>query len=66
MTERIRLRIPTVKISLLRGIYGVTLLDKVGGMVFRDTLHVKPLLLRVERPQTPLRKCGKHVSEKNC
>ena len=59
MTERMRPQVQASEMRFLRRIDGVTLFNKVHSSEIRKSLHIKPLLLRIERSQ--LRWFG-HVS----
>ena len=59
MTERMRSQVQASEMRFLQRIEGVTLFNKVRSSKIRKSLHIVPLLLRIERPQ--LRWFG-HVS----
>jgi exonuclease III len=49
MTERIRSRVQAAEMRFLRGVVGVSRLDRVRNTTIRENLQVEPLLLRIER-----------------
>ena len=49
MTERIRSREQAAEMRFLRGVVGVSRLDRVRNTTIRENLQVEPLLLRIER-----------------
>ena len=51
MTERTRSRIQAAEMRFLRGVAGVTRLDRIRNTSIRDSLGVEPLLLQIERSQ---------------
>ena len=51
MTERVRSRVQAAKMSFLRKVRDLSLLDKVKSTDIRQSLNIEPLLLRIERSQ---------------
>ena len=51
MTERVRSRVQTAEMLNLRKVRGLSLLDKIKNTNIRQSLNIKPLLLRIERSQ---------------
>ena len=51
MTERVRSRVQAAEMRFLRGVEGVTLLDRVRSTTIRESLQIEPLLLWIERSQ---------------
>ena len=51
MTERVRSRVQVAEIVFLQKFRGLSLLDKVKSIDFRQSLNIEPLLLRIERSQ---------------
>ena len=49
ITERVRLQVQASEMRFLQRIEGVTLFNKVRGCEIRNSLNIKPLLLRIER-----------------
>ena len=51
MTERVRSQVQSFKMRFLQRIEGVTLFSKVRSSEIQKSLHIEPLLLRIERSQ---------------
>ena len=51
MTERVRSRVQAAKMAFWRKLRGLSLLDKVKSTDIRQSLNIKPLLLRMEQSQ---------------
>ena len=51
MNEKVRSRVQAAEMGFLRGISGLTLLDKVKSADIRESLNIESLLLRLERSQ---------------
>ena len=51
MTEIVRSQVQASEMRFLRRIEGVTLFNKVRSFEIQTSLNIKPLLLRIERPQ---------------
>ena len=51
MTERVRSRVQAAEMGILRKFICLSLLDKVKSTDIRQSLNIKPLLLRIERSQ---------------
>ena len=51
MTERTRSRIQAAEMRFLRGVAGITRLDRVRNSSIRNSLGIEPLLLQIERSQ---------------
>ena len=49
--EKVRSRVQAAEMGFLRGISGLTLLDKVKSADIRESLNIEALLLRLERSQ---------------
>ena len=60
MTERVRSRVQAAEIGFLRKFRDLSLLDKVKSTDIRQSLNIKPLLLRIERSQL---RCYGHVTQ---
>ena len=51
MNEKVRSRVQAAEIGFLRGISGLTLLDKAKNADIRESLNIESLLLRLQRSQ---------------
>ena len=51
MTERMRCQVQAAEMGSLRKVRGLSVLDKVKSTDFHRSRSMKPLLLRIERPQ---------------